>query len=61
MAPEVEMWISLLSLILIAVSKAKVVGSVKAAHWLMPLGVGKRLVDFGVDWIRCIHRFAMSR
>jgi hypothetical protein len=42
----------LLSLMQVAVGNASVDGSVKAAHWLMPLGVGRRLVGFGADWMR---------
>jgi hypothetical protein len=26
-------------------------GSVKPARWLMPLGVGRRLVEFGAIWL----------
>mgnify|MGYP006213077959 CR=1 FL=1 len=35
----------------VAVGNATVDGSVKPARWLMPLGVGRRLVEFGAIWL----------
>ena len=46
-----EVRIFMLSLMSVAVGHVTVDGSVKAARWLMPLGVGRRLVEFGAIWL----------
>ena len=50
-ASEVEMRISLLLLMSVAVRKATGDRLVKATRWLMFLGVGIRLVEFEAIWL----------
>lgn len=50
-ASEMEVRIFMLSLMSVAVGHVTVDGSVKAARWLMPLGVERRLAEFGAIWL----------